>query len=691
VGKGIINGYGDGNFGPDDQVTANQLAKMLLCATGYGKDGEYTGSEWELNAAIDGYQKGIFTGSTAADFSFAATREEAALYIFNAMTKIEKVAFDTTTKLYVPVDGTPAVDNTLATTNGLAKVNTVDANGVAGYVWQVYGVAVTEVATTDTVLGTSMNGTNISLLLDRTKTTWIASPDAAVAYFVNGSPVADYDAADTYAIGDYVVTATGEVQVATANGVGPAANFADAIVPGVIVNLLDSNDAYALADKIAITIKRVDVLAATPVVTPVLNSPSAVAINLTTDTDIAGTTETVVGYDGLVLGDVVLYYVDALGITHIEKAESVTAQLTAYNATTGIYTIGGSAKTVSGLANADAPATGAATDFNADIVFYFDNGGYLVEKGAVVTDPVDINYALVLNYEYTSLPSNAVARLVLADGSIVVVSVAAVNGVVPNQTANFDFGAQPYAAIVTYTVNDAGQYTLTPATEVDVLTNNVNYVDNANALSGVGAPAGKYLTSNTLFFYFDAVADEYTAADVITVKQGYLNAEAFTAQDVTYVLNGTNAALVDVVLIQAPAAAAAVGGNYAFFADKDDFSVTYVGVTPYYVHNVYINGAAATLTLDAAAHALILTDGLWTYELTGAYVTGATTAVVAETIVVIDATYVQTNAATYSVNASTVYVNVTGVPTTAASLPTTATVTGVQTSLGVATYIYFTV
>ena len=33
--KGVIEGYGDGNFGPNKPVTGNELAKMLLVALGY--------------------------------------------------------------------------------------------------------------------------------------------------------------------------------------------------------------------------------------------------------------------------------------------------------------------------------------------------------------------------------------------------------------------------------------------------------------------------------------------------------------------------------------------------------------------------------------------------------------------------------------------------------------------------------
>lgn len=35
---GIVNGYGDGKFGPKDSVTVAQAAKMLVCAWGYADE-----------------------------------------------------------------------------------------------------------------------------------------------------------------------------------------------------------------------------------------------------------------------------------------------------------------------------------------------------------------------------------------------------------------------------------------------------------------------------------------------------------------------------------------------------------------------------------------------------------------------------------------------------------------------------
>lgn len=40
---GIIGGYGDGRFGPSDQVTYEQMVKMLVCAWGFRENAELSG------------------------------------------------------------------------------------------------------------------------------------------------------------------------------------------------------------------------------------------------------------------------------------------------------------------------------------------------------------------------------------------------------------------------------------------------------------------------------------------------------------------------------------------------------------------------------------------------------------------------------------------------------------------------
>ena len=92
--KGIIVGYGNGNYGPSDPVTGIQMAKMLLVATGYGEMGEFTGSNWDVNAFTDAVEVGIFDDAETEDFEAPATREETALYVFNTLVAVDQMKWD---------------------------------------------------------------------------------------------------------------------------------------------------------------------------------------------------------------------------------------------------------------------------------------------------------------------------------------------------------------------------------------------------------------------------------------------------------------------------------------------------------------------------------------------------------------------------------------------------------------------
>ena len=75
----IINGYGDGTFGPEDTVTYEQAVKMVMCALGYGPLAEQKG----------GYPSGyLAVGSTydVTDNVNDSTRGNIAVLIYNALT-----------------------------------------------------------------------------------------------------------------------------------------------------------------------------------------------------------------------------------------------------------------------------------------------------------------------------------------------------------------------------------------------------------------------------------------------------------------------------------------------------------------------------------------------------------------------------------------------------------------------------
>lgn len=91
--EGILGGYGNGNFGPEDVLTATQFAKMLLCAVGYGVNGEFSGSNWDVEVNKLALAQGVYENNLGVDFNEGCTREEAALYAFNTMMNIETVKY----------------------------------------------------------------------------------------------------------------------------------------------------------------------------------------------------------------------------------------------------------------------------------------------------------------------------------------------------------------------------------------------------------------------------------------------------------------------------------------------------------------------------------------------------------------------------------------------------------------------
>lgn len=99
----VINGYGDGNFGPSDKVTRAQLAKMLLAACGYGKKGELVGEGWDQNAARLAFECDVLKDiKTTDDWNSPATREETALMVFNTMMRTYRVVLGDDVDDYVP-------------------------------------------------------------------------------------------------------------------------------------------------------------------------------------------------------------------------------------------------------------------------------------------------------------------------------------------------------------------------------------------------------------------------------------------------------------------------------------------------------------------------------------------------------------------------------------------------------------
>ena len=88
--KGIVAGYGDGTFGPDDTLKGYQFGKMLLCALGFNAEYEkLVGADFEINCATLLKTKKLLTGIDNFDGQKDLTRETAAQMAFNALSAAE--------------------------------------------------------------------------------------------------------------------------------------------------------------------------------------------------------------------------------------------------------------------------------------------------------------------------------------------------------------------------------------------------------------------------------------------------------------------------------------------------------------------------------------------------------------------------------------------------------------------------
>lgn len=82
AGEGIVGGSG-GLFRPNDNVTAQELAKMLLAAVGFDSS-RYSGENWAARVNADAAENGIYHSFTGR-YDEPVTRDDACLLIYNAM------------------------------------------------------------------------------------------------------------------------------------------------------------------------------------------------------------------------------------------------------------------------------------------------------------------------------------------------------------------------------------------------------------------------------------------------------------------------------------------------------------------------------------------------------------------------------------------------------------------------------
>ncbi len=88
--RGVVAGVGNGMFNPSGNVTATQAARMLLVELGYDEgEQNYTGPSWATNVNVDATKKGYYEDLEDIDVTAPLTREHAAQMIWNALQQAE--------------------------------------------------------------------------------------------------------------------------------------------------------------------------------------------------------------------------------------------------------------------------------------------------------------------------------------------------------------------------------------------------------------------------------------------------------------------------------------------------------------------------------------------------------------------------------------------------------------------------
>ena len=94
--RGVVVGVGGGKFAPAGKVTATQAAKMLLVELGYDDDlQKYSGADWATKVNVDATKKGYYEDLEDIDVNAPLTREHAAQMIWNAL-QAKEVEYDYT-------------------------------------------------------------------------------------------------------------------------------------------------------------------------------------------------------------------------------------------------------------------------------------------------------------------------------------------------------------------------------------------------------------------------------------------------------------------------------------------------------------------------------------------------------------------------------------------------------------------
>ena len=551
--QGYISGVGNNRYEPDRNVTASEFATMLLRVLGYGKEGEYTGSGWQARAIGDGMSVGILEGNT--DFTAPATRDEAALYAFNALTDIKAflVVYSKDRDAYEP--GTPM--QWLDTKNFPELIRgpgVRDDFGRPSVDWAFQGRLIGTYANKPTFVFTdgAVPGTMPATLRGYT----FATTSSFIHYENGVSNTTPTSIADIY----------GEIEGVTGNGVR--------------VEIYANESSRTITDYIVIKSDITEV-------TAISSTLKTVTLSALTGSDATGTGEKAytIGeldplYDSvkdLALGDLVMVtplYIPSLlqyGAAAISMPTNVTGIIAAKNSY-GWLTVSGKPYVPATVAAATVSAAGANP--NNEAVLTLDAYGYVVNVDISV--PASIDFIMVKR-AYLGVANNEASQMVqgvLTDGTEVDVPYALVSGTMA--------AGQAYKVVSTVggfyvldalgaVLGNAGSGNAASKTAIDLssaMTSATNTSLNQVATSTAITYTNPF-ASDVKFIYFSMANGIYIGHSIRTGVQTHGSSSPLAPGSVAFVeqrfIGGTNVNVVTAVFIPAAAPLAPEPNQLLFF------------------------------------------------------------------------------------------------------------------------------
>ena len=554
---GIVAGVGNGKFDPDAKLTATQWALMLLGALGYKAANEgISGEGWELATTRLAMKAGV---ASAEELTGTFNRDMAA-----------KLAFKTAKATTVEYTGGSTVTvNGVTFTNGATRKNVPQgsyANIVAidGAAVSTQTLQLIEKAFPKVTAATGADG------MGRTSTTW-KNGTTTVGTYSNAASYTAYATAANNTVAKVVDSINKKFNDAAANVYvnGAAKTLSESLKVGDKVEVFMNTADSAKVDTIAVTSYTVATLtadAATKVSgdDTLVRVPGVTGLNTFTT---AKTSKTVLGYNGLVKGDVVLFYVDANGVTTIEKAASFDGTVTAVSGTT--VTVSGKTYAISGAK--DAMNSTQLAGFNAaTATFYTDAAGNVVK--AVGTESTILAY-VVEDGSSTGIFAGSTtyyAKLLTTDGEVLTVKTSASASSVKNKFVKYSVKDEVYtltadtattnatktaAASTTATVAKGNPTVTFGTTKIATDATTVFFVRNYDSTNRKSADAyTKYVGFNAVPSMTFSIASDKTAvaylgadgyADYVVIDPVANVTGVTSATDVFYVVNNAVTTLYD--------------------------------------------------------------------------------------------------------------------------------------------------